>query len=349
MKGWKHMKKIDFRSDTVTLPTQYMLQKMTKTELGDDVYGDDATVNKLQNLAAEIMGKEAGLFVPTGTMGNLLAIMSHTRPGQEAILEEDCHIYLYEVAGMARIAGVQAKPIKGTNGEMRAVDIENAIRNENIHFPETGLICLENTHNMAGGMAISLDNMKEIYDVAKKNHIPLHLDGARIFNAATYLGVDVKEIAQYADSIMFCFSKGLGAPVGSMLVGSKKFINNARKYRKMLGGGMRQVGIIAAAGIVGLEEMVAGLKNDHDNARLLAEKLNEIEGISIDINKVHTNIINVDFSNFGLNTTQLIPKFAEKGLLAGPRNDKVIRFVTHKDVTKEDVFQAVNIIKEIID
>lgn len=349
MKGWKHMKKIDFRSDTVTLPTQYMLQKMTKTELGDDVYGDDATVNKLQNLAAEIMGKEAGLFVPTGTMGNLLAIMSHTRPGQEAILEEDCHIYLYEVAGMARIAGVQAKPIKGTNGEMRAVDIENAIRNKNIHFPETGLICLENTHNMAGGMAISLDNMKEIYDVAKKNHIPLHLDGARIFNAATYLGVDVKEIAQYADSIMFCLSKGLGAPVGSMLVGSKRFIDNARKYRKMLGGGMRQVGVIAAAGIVALEEMVAGLKNDHDNARLLAEKLNEIGGISIDINKVHTNIINVDFSNFGLNASQLISKFAEKGLLAGPRNDKAVRFVTHKDVTREDVFQAVNIIKEIID
>lgn len=342
------MKKLDFRSDTVTLPTKKMMEKMMEAELGDDVYGDDVTVNKLQDLAAETMGKEAALFVPTGTMGNLLAVMSHTTPGQEVILEENCHIYLYEVAGIARIAGVQAKPIKGINGEMKVEDVESAIRKENIHFPETGLICLENTHNMAGGMAISLKKMKEIYGVARRNDIPIHLDGARIFNAAEYLGVDVKEISQYADSVMFCFSKGLGAPVGSILVGSEQFIKGARKYRKMLGGGMRQVGIIAAAGITALEEMVAGLKIDHDNARLLAEKLNEIEGISIDIDKVHTNIVNVDFSSFGLNTSELIPRFAEKDLLVGPCNDKVIRFVTHKDVTKKDVIEAVNIIKEII-
>ncbi|NLM05029.1 MAG: low-specificity L-threonine aldolase [Clostridiales bacterium] len=342
------MKKIDFRSDTVTLPTPEMLARMIQAKLGDDVYGDDVTVNELQDLSASIMGKEAGLFVPTGTMGNLLAIMSHTKPGQEAILEETSHIYLYEVGGMARIAGVQAKPIKGVNGELKIEDIENAIRKENIHFPETGLICIENTHNMAGGMAISLDNMNEIYTLAQKNNIPVHLDGARIFNAAEYLNVDVKKIAKYADSVMFCFSKGLAAPVGSMLVGTKEFIDKAKKHRKMLGGGMRQVGILAAAGIYALKEMVSRLKIDHANAILLAEKLNEIDGISIDIEEIHSNIVNVDFSNTPYTTSQLVPKFNKKGLLVGPRDERVIRFVTHKDITKEDVIQATNIIKEII-
>ncbi|SNS33223.1 L-threonine aldolase [Anaerovirgula multivorans] len=342
------MKKLDFRSDTVTLPTDKMFEKMVQAKLGDDVYGDDITTNELEALAADLLGKEAGLFVPTGTMGNLLAVMTHTTPGQEVILEESSHIYLYEVAGIARVANVQAKPIKGIEGIMNPSDIKNAIRKENIHFPETGLICLENTHNMAGGMAIPLTNMKEIYTLAKENNIPVHLDGARIFNAANYLNVEVKEIAQYVNSVMFCFSKGLGAPIGSMLVSTKDFINRARKFRKMLGGGMRQVGVIAAAASMALEEMTTRLEEDYQNAKLLAEKLNDIPNILVDVNKVHSNMINVDFSNTIFTTAQLIQLFQNKGLLANPRNDYVIRFVTHKDVSRQDVLDAVDIIKEII-
>lgn len=342
------MKKLDFRSDTVTLPTDKMFEKMVQAKLGDDVYGDDITTNELEALAADLLGKEAGLFVPTGTMGNLLAVMTHTTPGQEVILEESSHIYLYEVAGIARVANVQAKPIKGIEGVMNPLDIKNAIRKENIHFPETGLICLENTHNMAGGMAIPLINMEEIYNLAKENNIPVHLDGARIFNAANYLNVEVKEIAQYVDSVMFCFSKGLGAPIGSMLVSTKDFINRARKFRKMLGGGMRQVGVIAAAASIALEEMTTRLEEDYQNAKLLAEKLNDIPNILVDVNKVHSNMINVDFSNTIFTTAQLIQLFQNKGLLANPRNDDVIRFVTHKDVSRQDVLDAVDIIKEII-
>ncbi|WP_090553288.1 low-specificity L-threonine aldolase [Natronincola ferrireducens] len=343
------MKKLDFRSDTVTLPTEEMLEKMVQAELGDDVYGDDATVNKLEAIAAEILGKEAALFVPTGTMGNLLAVMTHTIPGQEIILEESSHIYLYEVAGIARVGGVQARTIRGTNGVMNPHVVEDVIRKEDIHFPETGLICLENTHNMSGGMAIPLENMKQIYKVAKENNLPVHLDGARLFNAASYLKVEAREIVQYVDSVMFCISKGLCAPIGSLLVGTKGFIQRARKYRKMLGGGMRQAGVIAAAGIHALEEMTGRLDVDHQHAKLLAQKLREIPGISIDIDKVHTNIINVDFTESGFTTSQLIPRFEERGLLTNPRNQYVIRFVTHKDVTKQDVHDAITIIKQIIE
>lgn len=342
------MKKLDFRSDTVTLPTEKMFEKMVQAKLGDDVYGDDCTTNELEALAAELLGKEAGLFVPTGTMGNLLAVMTHTTPGQEIILEENCHIYQYEVAGIARIANVQAKPIKGIDGVMNPADIKDAIRKENIHFPATGLICIENTHNMAGGMAVPLNNMEEIYRLAKEKNIPVHLDGARIFNAANYLNVGVKDIAQFTDSVMFCFSKGLSAPIGSMLVGNKEFIHAARKFRKMLGGGMRQVGVIAAAAIMALEEMPTRLKEDYENAKLLSEMLNKIPNISVDVNKVHSNIINVDFSNTQFTTAQLMPLFLERGLLANSRNDYVIRFVTHKDVNRQDVLEAVNIIKEIV-
>lgn len=342
------MKVLDFRSDTVTLPTKKMLEEIMQAKLGDDVYGDDSTVNELELLASEIMGKEAGLFVPSGTMGNLLAVMTHTQPGQEIILEENCHIYMYEVAGIARVAGVQARPLKGTDGAIEPVDIENAIRKENIHFPVTGLICLENSHNMSGGTVIPLEKMKAVYETAKIHNIPVHLDGARIFNAAIHLGVDVKEIAQYTDSVMFCLSKGLGAPVGSILVGQKDFIHKARKFRKMLGGGMRQAGVIAAPGMIALREMTKRLSVDHENAKILAQKLNEIQGVFVDQEKVQTNIINVDFSGTGFKAFQLASKMKERGLLINPRNERVIRFVTHKDVDKEDVLEAIEIIKLIL-
>lgn len=341
------MRIIDFRSDTVTLPTEEMLQEMVKAPLGDDVYGDDATVNKLEELASEIMGKEAALLVPSGTMGNLIAVMAHTTPGQEIILEESSHIYLYEVAGIARLAGVQARTLKGEAGALAVEEVEASIRAENIHFPETGLICLENTHNMAGGVAIPVEKMEAIYRLAKEKNIPLHLDGARIFNAAETLEVDVKEIAKNVDSLMFCLSKGLCAPIGSILAGSKDFIGKARKLRKMLGGGMRQAGIIAAAGIVALDTQAKRLHQDHSNARLLAEGLNQIKGVEVDLAMVHSNIINVDFYNTGKAIPELVKIMKEKGILVNGRNHRLIRFVTHNGINPPDIQEAIDRIRKI--
>ncbi|WP_026475800.1 low-specificity L-threonine aldolase [Alkaliphilus transvaalensis] len=338
----------DFRSDTVTHPTEEMLKEIVKAPLGDDVYGDDETVNLLEAKTAELMGKEGALFVPSGTMGNLIAVLAHTTPGQEVILEESCHIYLYEVAGIARIAGVQAKPIKGKDGMILAKDIEGAIRQENIHFPETGLICLENTHNMAGGVVLPLEEMRKVYELAKIKEIPLHIDGARIINAAHHLKVDVKEITQYADSVMFCLSKGLSAPIGSMLVGTKDFIKKARKLRKMLGGGMRQVGIIAAAGLVALRDHSQWMEEDHLNAKKLAFGLNLIDGVRVNLDKVHTNILMADISETGFNAYDLVNRMSEKGLLVNPRNERLIRFVTHRGINNRDVEAAIKIVKEIL-
>lgn len=341
-------KVLDFRSDTVTLPTENMLHAIVQAQLGDDVYGDDATVNHLEEMAAQLMGKEAALFVPSGTMGNLLAVLTHTTPGQEIILEESCHLFLYEVAGIARLAGVQGKTIRGVDGIPNLDEIQAAIRQDNIHFPETGLICLENTHNMAGGMVLPIEYMKSVYQLAQDKGIPLHLDGARIFNAALYLGVEAREIAQYTDSLMFCLSKGLSAPIGSMLVGSKDFIRKARKNRKMLGGGLRQVGILAAAGITALKEHNQWLQIDHENAQLLAEKFNQLQGVEVDVAKVHTNIINVDFYHTGKSVAELVEKMKQRGLLANGRNSRLIRFVTHRGITKQDVIEAINITEEIL-
>ncbi|GAB6087943.1 low-specificity L-threonine aldolase [Alkaliphilus crotonatoxidans] len=342
-------KVIDLRSDTVTLPTEEMLEAIGQASLGDDVYRDDATVIRLEKMAAELVGKEAALFVPSGTMGNLVAVMTHTTPGQEIILEESCHIYLYEVAGIARLAGVQARPIKGIDGIIPLKEIEGAIRSENIHFPETGLICLENSHNMAGGTVVPLEKMKEIYELAKSHGIPLHLDGARIFNAALYLSVEPREIAKYCDSLMFCLSKGLSAPVGSLLAGTKDFIERARKNRKMLGGGLRQAGVLAAPGIVALEKYRHWLQKDHDHARVLAHGLKAIEGIQVAVDQIHTNIVNADFYHTGCSVASLLKDMYHKGIWANGRNDRMIRFVTHRGITEQDVLRAVDIIKEILE
>lgn len=340
---------IDLRSDTVTLPTAEMIEVIGKAKLGDDVYRDDETVNQLEKMAAELMGKEAALFVPSGTMGNLLAVITHTAPGQEVILEEDCHIYLYEVAGIARLAGVQAKPIKGIDGVIPLDKIKGAIRGENIHFPETGLICLENSHNMSGGTVVSLEKMKDIYDLAKAQGIPLHLDGARIFNAALALSVEAKEIAQYCDSLMFCLSKGLSAPIGSMLAGTRDFIERARKNRKMLGGGMRQVGVLAAPGIVALQQWQQWLPKDHENARLLARDLNTIKGVQVDVGKVHTNIINADFYGTGKTVSFLLNQMKDRGIWANGKNERMIRFVTHRGIEEQDIVDTIKILKDIIE
>ncbi|MEQ8159500.1 MAG: low-specificity L-threonine aldolase, partial [Mesotoga sp.] len=273
------MKWIDLRSDTVTLPGEEMRAAMANAEVGDDVYGDDPTVNRLEEIAAEVLGKESAVFVPSGTFGNQLSILTHTLRGDEVIIPASNHIIVHEAGASAVIAGVQMRTLDCDDG-MPSVDrILKAIRGEDLHYPRTGLICLENAHS--SGRVLPMEYMKEVYSLARERAVPVHLDGARIFNAAVSLGIDAGEIASKADSVMFCLSKGLGAPIGSMLVGTKDFISRARKGRKIMGGAMRQAGIIAAAGIMAIEKMIDRLGEDHENARYLAKKLEEIKGIEI--------------------------------------------------------------------
>ncbi|MGF7058837.1 low-specificity L-threonine aldolase [Brassicibacter mesophilus] len=343
------MKIVDFRSDTLTKPTEEMRKAMYQAEVGDDVYREDPTVKELERLAASKLGKEDALLVPSGTMGNQLALMTHTQRGQEVILEDWAHIFRYEAGGLAFLSGLQARTIAGTRGIMNVNDIKAAIiKDDDLHHAQTGLICIENTHNMAGGVVIPLDKMKDIYNTAKGYSLPVHLDGARLFNAATYLKCDASEIARYTDSVMFCLSKGLCAPVGSILAGNTEFIDKARKYRKMLGGGMRQAGIIAAAGIISLNDMVDRLVEDHENAYKLAEGLSNIKGISIDFETVQTNIVMANISGTGLKSDELVMKIKEKGILASSITDNIIRFVTHKYVENIDIDYSLDVINEIL-
>lgn len=332
---------IDLRSDTVTKPTAEMRKAMYEAEVGDDVYRDDPTVNKLEELIAGEMGKEAALYMASGTMVNQVAVMTHTRRGDEIILGETSHIYTYEVAGIAYLAGVLAALTPETDGAMDPLQVEKRIREKDIHFPETTLICMENTHNRAGGMVVTLDAMKGVYEVGAKHNIPIHLDGARIYNAATYLGVKAREIARYCDSVNVCLSKGLCAPVGSVLAGSSEFIERARKNRKMLGGGMRQAGIIAAAGIVAVEKMSKRLQGDHDNALLLAKGLNSIKGVSVNVDKVQTNLIMVDFSGARLKGTQVAERLKADGILINGSASSVVRFATHYYIGEEEVQRTI--------
>lgn len=341
------MKLIDYRSDTITQPTLEMRKAMANAPVGDDVYGEDPTVRALEEKAADIMGKEKALFVASGTMGNQLAVKTHTNPGEEIILEKNSHIFYYEAGGIGALSGVQNRQIEGKNGVMDPLEIREAIRMADIHFPKTSLICLENTHNKSGGTVIPTENMEIIYDIARQSDVSVHLDGARIFNAATYLNIDVREIAQYADSIMFALSKGLCAPVGSILTGNSEFIDRARKYRKMIGGGMRQAGIIAAAGIVALDQMVSRLEEDHNNAKLLAEGLNNIEGLQVDMDTVQTNIIMCDIKEPGLDSTPLVEVLKNEGILCTAITSKRIRFVTHYYIRKEDVATTLYVINKL--
>jgi Beta-eliminating lyase. len=340
---------IDLRSDTVTVPTEKMRKAMYKAEVGDDVYRDDPTMLKLEALAAKTMGKEDALFVPSGTMGNQLSILTHTQRGDEIITEAQAHIFVYEVGALGFLAGVQAKQLKGHMGALDPAEVEEAIRVEDLHFPRTALICEENTHNKAGGTVIPLDTMEAIYKVAHKHNIPVHLDGARIFNAAVALGVQAKDIARWADSVMFCVSKGLCAPVGSLLTGSKAFIDKARKIRKMLGGGMRQAGILAAAAIVAITDMPQRLYEDHENARILAEGLAEIKGITVDLATVQTNMIYFDMTATGMNGYQLAEMLRSYGIKIAGSPDGKMRFVTHYYVTRDDVYRVLAVMKELIE
>jgi len=343
------VKVIDLRSDTVTRPTEEMRRAMATAEVGDDVYGEDPTVNRLEELAAEKVGKEAALFVPSGTMGNQVAIMTHANRGDEVIVEAESHVFIYEVGGIAALTGAQPRQLKGKNGIPDPADIRSAIRDENIHFPTTRLLCLENTHNRAGGTVISPEKMGELAEAARERGVSIHLDGARIFNAAVALGVDVKELVRDADSVMFCLSKGLGAPVGSILAGTREFIKRARKNRKIMGGGMRQAGILAAAGIVALEKMVDRLAEDHANARLLAEGIAELKGIKIDLDTVQTNIIilEVDKKTAGMSAKELTTRLFENGIKANAYGEK-IRLVTHKDISRQDIQTTLSVMWKIL-
>ena len=339
---------VDLRSDTVTRPTAAMRRAMAEAEVGDDVYGEDPTVNRLEQRAAEIFGRDAALFVPTGSMGNLVAIKTWTQPGMEVICERRAHIANYELASMSAIAGCLPNTVSAPGGILTWELIEPAIRPKVYYYAQTGLIELENSSNLHGGTVYPPDVTKEICERARLAGLPVHLDGARIFNAAVALGRSVREITQGFDSVMFCLSKALGAPVGSMLVGSREFIRKARTTRKLLGGGMRQVGVLAAAGMVALEESPKILHRDHENARHLAEGLADISGIAIDAKAVVTNIVIFGVAETGIPAAAICDELARQGILCGPRDKFTIRMVTHYDVDRPGIDRALAAMRSVL-
>jgi threonine aldolase len=322
---------VDLRSDTVTKPTPEMREAMAEAEVGDDVFRDDPTVNRLEELAAEMLGKEASLFVPSGTMGNLIALLVHCQRGHEVIVGNQSHIYLNEAGGMSALGGIQPCPIQNqADGTLALVDILASIRTEDVHHPATRLICLENTQNICGGIPLTPEYTRQVGELAQQNDLALHIDGARIFNAATAQDVLVKELVEPADSVMFCLSKGLAAPIGSMLVGTKTFVRRARHIRKMLGGGMRQVGVVAAAGIISLERMTKRLSEDHARARRLADGLRLVKGLVVDRNSPYTNMVYLNLSDEAQTNTRVVTqKMKDLGVLVDPENDRRFRLVTH--------------------
>ena len=334
------MSVIDLRSDTVTKPSAAMRRAMAEAEVGDDVFLEDPTLNRLQDRAAEIFGREAALFVPSGSMGNLACVMAQTHPGQEVICETNGHIYNYEMGALSALAGVLPRVIDGEDGLLSWDVIAPAIRPRVYYRPRTTLICLENTVNMAGGTVYPTRTVNEICERAHEQGIHVHLDGARVFNAATYLNEDVAAMTRNVDSVQFCLSKGLGAPVGSMIVGTRDFVERCRPIRKMLGGGMRQAGVLAAAGLVALEQGPKRLREDHDNARLLAGKLALTRGITLDASKVQTNIVIFSVKSTGLTSAEFLAKIAAAGVLAVPVDTHRIRMVTHLDVCRDDIEKA---------
>jgi threonine aldolase len=337
---------VELRSDTFTLPTESMRRAMAAAEVGDDVWDEDPTIHQLQERAAEMVGKEASLFVPSGTMGNLCALLSHTQPGQEVILEIDSHIFQNEVAGASVVGGLQLRPLDTTDGRLRPDQVRGAIRPADLHEPPTGLLCLENTHNRKGGTCLSPAQTQALCAVAHDAGFPVHLDGARVFNAAVALGVDVRQLTGPVDSVMFCLSKGLSAPVGSMLAGSTVFIERARRWRKLLGGGMRQAGVLAAAGLCALDEMVGRLADDHRNARRLAEGLQGLPGIAIDLERVETNMVFGDCQP-PLTATAFIERCREAGVLLDQASLHRWRMVTHRGVTEDDVDYAIATVRRL--
>lgn len=340
------MHHIDVRSDTVTQPTQAMRQAMFDAVVGDDVYGDDPTVRELETLAASILGKEAALFVPTGNFGNQLALFTHCQRGDEVILGDDCHIVWHETGGAAVIAGVQLRTIASADGVLRADEVKKRIRDgEDIHWPRTGLICVENAHS--NGRVIPLDAMQAVWEVAQQHGVPVHLDGARVFNAAVHLGCDVRDITRYSDTVMCCLSKGLAAPVGSILAGPAAFIARARKHRKLLGGGMRQAGVLAAPGMLALTDMVTRLPEDHANARYMAEQLAALPGVEVNLDDVHINMVWFSLPA-SLDTSKLMAALAAAGIKAnGPEGGRM-RLVTHWQIGRAEIDRIVAVFASVL-
>lgn len=335
------MNPIDLRSDTVTRPTPAMRRAMAEAEVGDDVFGEDPTVNRLQEMVAEILGTEAALFVASGTMGNQICIRCHTQPGDELICEAGAHFLHYEGGAMAALSGVQARTIAGRRGVITAQQIEEMLRGETYYFPRSRLVTIENTHNLAGGTIFPLDEMARIRQLAKSRGLMMHLDGARLWNASVAAGTALREYVQHFDSVSVCFSKGLGAPVGSAIAGTKSFIAQARRVRKMFGGGMRQAGILAAAAIYALEHHRERLLDDHANARWLAEALHGRGGIAIDLDTVQSNIVIMDIAATKLSVPAAIEALKKEGVLMGPFGATTLRAVTHLDVNRADLERAV--------
>ncbi|HEV2764772.1 MAG TPA: GntG family PLP-dependent aldolase [Pyrinomonadaceae bacterium] len=343
---------IDLRSDTVTKPTAAMRRAMAEAEVGDDVYGEDPTVNRLQERAAELFGKEAALFVPTGSLGNQIAVKLHTRPGTEVVIEERGHLYNFEMAAMSAVSGALPRPVKSADGSgvLAWADIEPAVHGSDAAYyvAPTALVAIENSHNLAGGTVYTRERTEEVYTHAHSLGLPVHLDGARVFNAAAALNETVAALAGPADSVMFCLSKGLGAPVGSMLLGRADFVEEARAWRKLLGGGMRQAGVIAAAGLVALEETPPRLLEDHQNARRLAEGLAELPGVRIDPARVVTNIVLFDVSGTGQTASDICARLHGEHRVLASGFGTSIRMVTHYDVSRADIEAALAALRQVI-
>ena len=343
------MKTVDLRSDTVTKPTPEMRKAMYEAEVGDDVMREDPTVRRLEELAADRLGKEAAMLVPSGTMGNLASLLTHCNRGDEVILGDKAHIFHHEQKGASVLGGVAYNPIPNQeDGTLKLEDIENAIQPDDIHVARSRLLALENTQNFCGGVALSPEYIRAASAVAKSHGLSVHMDGARIFNAAVALGVKPSELVAPVDSVMFCISKGLAAPIGSMVVGTREFIEEARRVRKVLGGGMRQAGIIAAAGIVALNTMVDRLAEDHRRARMLAEGINEIPGLEVKLETVQTNIVVFRLKRPDMTPTQLAERLAERGVLLFAIGNDTLRAVTHYEISDDDIAYALSAFRAIM-
>ena len=343
------MRVVDLRSDTLTRPTDTMSRAMAAADVGDDVFGEDPTVNRLEEMAADRMGKEAALFVASGTMGNLVSLLTHCARGEEIILGSFAHTFYFEQGGSAAVGGIHPRTLPNQpDGTLTLSEIEGAIRPDNVHFPRTRLIVLENTHNLCGGHPLDTDYMTAVGGIARRHGLKIHVDGARFFNAAVALGVPAAKLAAEADSVSFCLSKGLGAPVGSVVCGSQEFISEARRARKVLGGGMRQAGVLAAAGIVALDGMVERLADDHANARKLAEGIAEMPGIAIDPGQIHTNIVYFGVDRGDMTVEELVKRLGDNGARLLPVGPGRIRAVTHYHISSDDIDYVLGVFGKVL-
>ncbi|MBM7096354.1 low-specificity L-threonine aldolase [Bacillus sp. H-16] len=332
---------IDLRSDTVTRPTPGMRQAMADALVGDDVYEEDPTVNELEAYCARLTGKEAALFVTSGTQGNQVAVLTHMRQGEEIIMDDRAHVFLYEGGATAALAGVQSRTLPSEKGQIAIDDIAAAVRMSDVHFPDTGLIWLENTHNKSGGSVLSPDYMAKVADLAKEHQIPVHMDGARLFNASVAAGIPVSEITKHTTTVQFCLSKGLGAPVGSILAGDRAFIERARKWRKRLGGGLRQAGVLAAPALLALKNGFDFIETDHDHAKQLARTVSELDGFYIE-NTVETNMVLVNTKETGKTSEDWVAEMKRQGVLAVPYGPYTIRLTTHRDLDQTAIKDAIS-------